>query len=92
MAPRFAELGLTSTPDDTLAPRPSDPAAPFLQFLRLTFAHKRKTLANNLRSAGYAPATITAALDAAQIPPQSRTEQLSLSTLATLFHALRLKP
>jgi 16S rRNA (adenine1518-N6/adenine1519-N6)-dimethyltransferase len=102
MAPRFAELGLT----EVLAPAADhdadasgaratdapDPAAPFLQFLRLTFAHKRKTLANNLRSAGYAPAAIASALEAARIHPQSRTEQLDLSTLAALFHALRFKP
>ncbi len=104
MAPRFAELGLTPATEPTSArdssapepgaPRPdaADPAAPFLQFLRWTFAQKRKTLANNLRSAGYAPAAINAALEAAAIPPQSRTEQLSLPTLGRLFHALRFKP
>ncbi|MGA8532303.1 MAG: 16S rRNA (adenine(1518)-N(6)/adenine(1519)-N(6))-dimethyltransferase RsmA [Acidobacteriaceae bacterium] len=103
MAPRFVELGLTppaapaAAPDarlsrpDAPSPGAGDPAALFIQFLRLTFAQKRKTLANNLRSAGYTPATITAALDAARIPPQSRTEQLNLPTLAALFLALRSK-
>jgi 16S rRNA (adenine1518-N6/adenine1519-N6)-dimethyltransferase len=94
MDPRFAELGLTAAPapdgaPDPRAPGPPDPAEPFLKFLRWTFAHKRKTLANNLRAAGYPPAGIVAALDAARIPPQSRTEQLDLPTLAALYHALR---
>ncbi|MFZ0629771.1 MAG: 16S rRNA (adenine(1518)-N(6)/adenine(1519)-N(6))-dimethyltransferase RsmA [Acidobacteriaceae bacterium] len=99
MAPRFAELEFKDAPapvPDTHAPRPDrpnpgvpDPGARFLQFLRFTFAHKRKTLVNNLRSAGYTPAAITSALAAARIPPQSRTEQLDLPTLAALFHALR---
>lgn len=104
MSPRFAELGLTASSrsaestlpasgpasaTDTSPSGPPDPAASFLRFLRVTFAQKRKTLANNLRSAGYTPVTITAALAAARIPPQSRTEQLDLSTLAALFHALR---
>jgi 16S rRNA (adenine1518-N6/adenine1519-N6)-dimethyltransferase len=75
MAPKFAELNI-------------DPDA-FLRFVGMTFAHKRKTLANNLRSAGYTPVAITPALEAAQIPLQSRTEQLNLPTLAALFHALR---
>jgi 16S rRNA (adenine1518-N6/adenine1519-N6)-dimethyltransferase len=99
MAPRFAELGLTEVPapsadhdadaSGTHAASSPDPAVPFLQFLRWTFAHKRKTLANNLRSAAYPPAAIAAALEAARIPPQSRTEQLDLPTLARLFHGLR---
>ncbi len=77
MAPRFAELNV-------------DPET-FLRFVGIGFAHKRKTLVNNLRSAGYTPVAIAAALDAAQIPPQSRTEQLNVPTLAALFHALRSK-
>ncbi|MGA7525218.1 MAG: 16S rRNA (adenine(1518)-N(6)/adenine(1519)-N(6))-dimethyltransferase RsmA [Acidobacteriaceae bacterium] len=83
MAPRFAELGLAAGQNSP------DSAASFLQFLRLTFAQKRKTLANNLRASGYTPAAIAAALDSASIASHSRTEQLDLTTLATLFHALR---
>ena len=41
-APRFAELGVEE--------------AGFLRFARQVFAQKRKTLANNLRAAGYGPA------------------------------------
>ncbi|HEY6448323.1 MAG TPA: 16S rRNA (adenine(1518)-N(6)/adenine(1519)-N(6))-dimethyltransferase RsmA [Acidobacteriaceae bacterium] len=71
LAPRFDELRV-------------DPS-PFLAFVRKTFAQKRKTLANNLRAAGYEPSAIAAALAACSIPPQARTEQLDLQTLAQLF-------
>jgi 16S rRNA (adenine1518-N6/adenine1519-N6)-dimethyltransferase len=46
-APRFAELGVD--------------AAGFDKFLRSCFAQKRKTLANNLRAAGYSTETVHAA-------------------------------
>jgi 16S rRNA (adenine1518-N6/adenine1519-N6)-dimethyltransferase len=74
-APRFAVLGVEE--------------APFLAFARQAFAQKRKTLANNLRAAGYAPAAIQTALTGAAIPPQARAEELSIETLAALH--LRLK-
>ncbi len=71
--PRFAELGV-------------DPAA-FDRFLRKAFAQKRKTLANNLRFAGY-PADAVASRWPASIPPQVRAEQATLEEMATLFKAL----
>jgi 16S rRNA (adenine1518-N6/adenine1519-N6)-dimethyltransferase len=71
-APRFAELGVT------------EPAA-FLRFARQAFAHKRKTLANNLRAAGFAPHAVTAALGRAEIHPQTRAEALPLETLVRLW-------
>ncbi len=74
-APRFAALGIEE--------------APFLAFVRQAFAQKRKTLANNLRAAGYSPAVIQSALAAAAISPKARAEELSIQTLAALF--LRLK-
>jgi 16S rRNA (adenine1518-N6/adenine1519-N6)-dimethyltransferase len=73
-APRFAELEV-------------DEAA-FLGFLRTCFAQKRKTLANNLRASGHAPAAIVAALAEAAIEAQARAEALSVESLARLWHAL----
>lgn len=74
-APRFAELGVDE--DE------------FQRFARQAFAQKRKTLANNLRAAGYEPEQIQPALAAAGIAPQARTEELSLETLAALCRSLR---
>ncbi|MGA8041231.1 MAG: 16S rRNA (adenine(1518)-N(6)/adenine(1519)-N(6))-dimethyltransferase RsmA [Terracidiphilus sp.] len=73
-APRFAELGV-------------DESA-FLAFLRQAFALKRKTLANNLRAAGYTQAEAAQALSAAHIDPRSRAEALSIETLAELWKQL----
>jgi len=73
-APRFAELGVEE--------------AGFLQFVRKAFAQKRKTLANNLRAAGFAPHVIQPALSRASIPIQARAEALSLEELARLWHEL----
>lgn len=69
--PRFVELGV--------APQP------FLAFLKLGFQQKRKTLANNLRAAGYSPAHIFAGLTATGIDPNARAEAVSLDTMARLF-------
>jgi 16S rRNA (adenine1518-N6/adenine1519-N6)-dimethyltransferase len=73
-APRFAELGIEEEP--------------FLRFVRLAFAQKRKTLANNLRAAGFAPNDIAAALDQAGVPAQARAETLSLTSFAALSKTL----
>ena len=86
MQPRFGELGLATSPD--IPGR----AEPFLQFLRICFAQKRKTLANNLRAAGHAPDAIASALTACKISPQSRAEQLDLSTMSCLYHRLENVP
>ena len=74
-APRFDELGLRF---ETFNP-----------FLRSTFAQKRKTLANNLRNAGYTSAQLTAAWPS-HLPAQVRSEAVGLEDLATLFRALQL--
>ncbi|MGC9158797.1 MAG: 16S rRNA (adenine(1518)-N(6)/adenine(1519)-N(6))-dimethyltransferase RsmA [Terracidiphilus sp.] len=76
-APRFAELGLAE--------------ATFLRFARRAFAQKRKTLANNLRAAGWPSTTVAEALAQASIAPQARAEELSLETLATLCRWLETK-
>ena len=64
-APRIAELGVDETG--------------FLQFLRRAFAQKRKTLANNLRAAGFAPDVIASGLSSASID-QKRAPRPWLST------------
>jgi len=72
-APRFEELGVD--------------AAGFDAFLRTCFAQKRKTLANNLRSAGYTPEEIHVAWPA-EIPALARAESLALEPMARLYRAL----
>ena len=71
--PRFAELGVD--------------AAGFDRFLRKAFAQKRKTLANNLRFAGY-EASLVASRWPASIPPQIRAEQATLEQMAELYLTL----
>lgn len=74
-APRFAELGVD--------------AAGFDALLRASFAQKRKTLANNLRAAGYSPSQLQAAWPA-EIPAQARAESVGLEPMAKLYRALGL--
>jgi 16S rRNA (adenine1518-N6/adenine1519-N6)-dimethyltransferase len=73
-APRFAELGVDE--------------GGFLRFLRQAFAQKRKTLNNNLRAAGVAPAVAAAALASAGIAAQARAEAVPVEALAALWRAL----
>lgn len=74
MAPRFEELRVEPEP--------------FIHFLRQSFAQKRKTLANNLRAAGYSSIQIGAALTRDGIAPLTRAEELPLATAAALFRGL----
>jgi 16S rRNA (adenine1518-N6/adenine1519-N6)-dimethyltransferase len=76
-APRFAELGVEE--------------ASFLRFVRLCFAQKRKTLANNLRAAAIPPAAVAAALAQAAIDPLARAEALSIESFAALWRSLESK-
>lgn len=62
-------------------------AADFLEFLKLSFGQKRKTLVNNLK-ARYPEAEIRAALQKAGVPPNVRTEALPLMKAAAVFKAL----
>lgn len=73
-APRFAQLGVERQL--------------FLNFLRGCFQQKRKTLANNLRAAGYASAPIAMALRAASLDPNVRAEGIALDAMAQIFRAL----
>jgi 16S rRNA (adenine1518-N6/adenine1519-N6)-dimethyltransferase len=75
-APRFTELNLTQ-----------EDFAPFNRFLRASFAQKRKTLANNLRSAGYTATQLTAAWPPS-IPSQARSEAVPLEAMALLYRNL----
>ena len=60
----------------------------FLDFVKLCFSQKRKTLVNNLRSLAK-PAAIREILASLNLRPDSRAEQLSLSQFAALFRHLR---
>jgi 16S rRNA (adenine1518-N6/adenine1519-N6)-dimethyltransferase len=73
-APRFAELRVDE--------------ASFLRFVRLCFAQKRKTLANNLRAAAIPPTSVATALAQADIDPLSRAEALSIESFAALWRWL----
>jgi 16S rRNA (adenine1518-N6/adenine1519-N6)-dimethyltransferase len=75
-----ANLGL-ATKDETA----------FLDFVKLCFSKKRKTLVNNLRSIAE-PETIRRALAAQHLRPDARAEQLSLAHFAALRFALAQTP
>ena len=74
----------------TLAPRIESlrvPEEEFINFLKLSFGQKRKTLWNNLKSQ-YAPDVLRSALDKTAVKPTVRAEALSLEKSAALFRAL----
>jgi len=79
IAPRHKELGLDGDG------RMEDG---FIDFLKLSFGQKRKTLWNNLKS-NYAEPRLRAALAQARVKPAARAETLSLEESAALFRALR---
>jgi 16S rRNA (adenine1518-N6/adenine1519-N6)-dimethyltransferase len=60
----------------------------FIDFLKLSFGQKRKTLWNNLKAA-YPERHLRAALAEARVKPAARAETLSLEESAALFLALR---
>src|SRR5271154_6711312 len=62
----------------------------FIDFLRLSFGQKRKTLWNNLKGK-YEEASLRQALAEAKIKPAARAETLSLEQSAALYRALREK-
>lgn len=63
----------------------------FIDFLRLSFAQKRKTLWNNLRER-YEEAGLKRALAEAKVKPTVRAEALSLPESAAVYKALRNVP
>jgi len=60
----------------------------FIDFLRLSFGQKRKTLWNNLKE-NYEGAELERALAEAKVKPTARAETLSLEESAAVFRALR---
>ena len=60
----------------------------FIDFLRLSFGQKRKTLWNNLKTKYEGPA-LKRALAEAKVKPTARAETLSLKESAAVFRALR---
>ena len=60
----------------------------FIDFLRLSFGQKRKTLWNNLRGT-YEDSRLKRALAEAKVKPTARAETLSLEQSASVFRALR---
>lgn len=63
------------------------PEEEFINFLKLSFGQKRKTLWNNLKSQ-YAPDVLRSALEKTAVKPTVRAETLSLEKSAALFRAL----
>jgi 16S rRNA (adenine1518-N6/adenine1519-N6)-dimethyltransferase len=84
IAPRQKELGLNGD-GSAESDRIKDS---FIDFLKLSFGQKRKTLWNNLKSA-YPEPRLRAALAQAKIKPAARAETLTLEESAALFRALR---
>ncbi len=84
MAPREKELGLDG--DGRMGD--SQLEAGFIDFLKLSFGQKRKTLWNNLKS-NYPEPRLRAALAQAGVKPAARAETLTLEESAALFLALR---
>lgn len=60
----------------------------FIDFLRLSFGQKRKTLWNNLKT-GYEGSELKRALAEAKVKPTARAETLSLEQSAAIYRALR---
>jgi 16S rRNA (adenine1518-N6/adenine1519-N6)-dimethyltransferase len=60
---------------------------PFIQFLKLSFGQKRKTLWNNLKTE-YASTPLKEALQEAGVKPSVRAETLPLEKSAAIFRAL----
>lgn len=77
LTPRLETLGVDETE--------------FLRFLKLSFAQKRKTLWNNLKSR-YGSDDLTKAMQHAKIKPTIRAEALSLEQNAALLRALGSSP
>lgn len=67
------------------------PAEEFLEFLKLSFGQKRKTLVNNLKPR-FAEGQIRSAMSAARIRPDARAEALTLEKMAAIFRSLSESP
>jgi 16S rRNA (adenine1518-N6/adenine1519-N6)-dimethyltransferase len=74
IAPRFAELQVDE--------------GGFIEFLKRSFAQKRKMLSSNLRE-HFDPAALRQALTAAGIEPGARAEAVPLEQMAALYRAIK---
>lgn len=81
-------LRLTMAPRQNYLGVDGDNQSSFIEFLKLSFAQKRKTLWNNLR-ANYPEPLLKSALAEAGVKPAARAETLTLEETAALFRALR---
>lgn len=71
-------------------PAPFPEVKPFLSFLKVSFAHRRKLLAKNLLALEKTSSEkIAAALTAAGIGPKARAEELSVEQFHQLFRSLK---
>ena len=77
MRPRFAELGVEG-----------DAGPEFIGFLKAGFAQKRKTLAKNLRAAGFDATRVAMTMEMAAIPGMARAEEIELERMARLWKEL----
>jgi len=84
IAPRQKELGL----DDEGRSSDGQIKDGFIDFLKLSFGQKRKTLWNNLKF-NHSEPRLRAALAQAKVKPAARAETLTLEESAALFRALR---
>jgi 16S rRNA (adenine1518-N6/adenine1519-N6)-dimethyltransferase len=62
-------------------------AEKFLEFVKICFAQKRKTLSNNLRAIAE-PATVRALLHQLELREDARAEQFSVAELAQIYRAI----
>lgn len=64
------------------------PTPQFLRFLEAALQHRRKTLRNNLRMAGYSAEALDSALLGTGLPAQVRAEDVPLAQMRALAEAL----
>ena len=65
------------------------PEPALFAFVRLGFAHRRKTLVKGLELAGFERARVVAALEALDLDPRVRAERLDLGTFRALYQAVQ---
>lgn len=67
---------------------PADTEKQLFRVIRAAFEQRRKTLNNSLKTGGFSKEQIAAALEAADIPPTARAEQLTMEQFVRLASAL----
>lgn len=77
-----------------LLPRPMEEGkeeehALFVKTVRAAFAHRRKTLSNSLRDAGFQSSRIVQAMEQVSLAPRCRAETLSLQDFLSLSQSLQ---